>query len=256
MDNAIIYEQPLNERVRTFLRLEFLFQHLKHALAGNGSVWESRVAIATIIEMMGVFGRTELKSDILKELEKQASVLGRLQTAPNIDHELLRNLIANLNTLNERVYKMEGQIGAEVRQSELLKTIMQRSAIPGGTCDFDLPSYHYWLQQPAQNRMADLDHWMNTLEPVRASVVLILKLLRESATAQPEVAVNGVLQKNLDPNFAYQLLRVIVPREMPCYVEVSGSKHRFSIRFMEASTHERAKQTDKEVHFHMACCVL
>lgn len=255
MSNPIIYEQPLNERVRTFLRLELLFSHLHAALVGE-SVWESRVAVATLIEIMGVFGRTELKSDILKELEKQSSTLTRLESAPNVDHELLHSLINNLDTLIDRVYTMEGQIGSALRQSEMLKSIMQRSSIPGGTCDFDLPGYHYWLQQPAATRHRDMHFWADTLEPVRASISLILKLLRESSGAQPEVAPGGILQKSLEPNIAYQLLRVIVPRELTCYVEVSSSKHRFSIRFMEFSANERARQTDKDVHFKLSCCVL
>ncbi|MBI3774037.1 MAG: cell division protein ZapD, partial [Gammaproteobacteria bacterium] len=94
------------------------------------------------------------------------------------------------------------------------------------------------------------------LDAVRASINLILKLLRESAGAQPEVATGGILQKTFETNVAYQLLRVIVPRELPYYVEVSGSKHRFSMRFMEFSANARARQTDQDVHFKLACCVL
>ena len=255
VNNTIIYEQPLNERVRTFLRLEYLFQHLHASMVGP-SVWESRVAVTTLIEMMGVFGRTELKSDILRELEKQSSTLVRLENAPNVDRELLHSLIGNLDTLTDRVYTMEGQIGAELRLSEMLKSIMQRSSIPGGTCDFDLPGYHYWLQQSSDTRQLDLGRWAGTLEAVRASINLILKLLRESAGAQPEIAVGGILQKTFETNVAYQLLRVIVPSELPYYVEVSGSKHRFSMRFMEFSAHARARQTDQDVHFQLACCVL
>ena len=255
MNNVIIYEQPLSERVRTFLRLESLFQHLHAAMVG-ASVWESRVAITTLIEIMGVFGRTELKSDILKELEKQSSSLERLENAPNVDHDLLHTLINNLDTLTDRVYTMEGQIGAELRQSEMLKSIMQRSSIPGGTCDFDLPGYHYWLQQSIDTRQHDLGRWAGTLEAVRASINLILKLLRESAAPQSELATGGILQKTFETNVAFQLLRVMVPSELPYYVEVSGSKHRFSMRFMEFSTTARARQTDQDVHFKLACCAL
>lgn len=255
MSDVVVYEHPLNERIRTFLRLEYLFQHLQSVRNGD-SISESRVAVSTLIEMMGVFGRTELKSDLLKELEKQSSTLKRLENAPNVDHELVRALVGELDALIDRVYSMDGQIGSALRQSELLKSIMQRSSIPGGTCDFDLPAYHFWLQQPASKRRADLNLWAATLDPVGASISMILKLLRESAAPQAEVATNGMLQKNIDPNIAFQLLRVSVPGEVPCYVEISGSKHRFSIRFMEFLANERARQTDREVHFKLACCVL
>jgi cell division protein ZapD len=255
VNHAIVYEHPLNERIRTFLRLEYLFSHLGSALGGD-SIWESRVAISTLIEIMGVFGRTELKSDLLKELEKQSSTLKRLENAPNVDGELVKNLVRELDALVDRVYSMEGQIGSSLRQSELLKSIMQRSSIPGGTCDFDLPAYHFWLQQPAPQRQAHLRAWSGTLDPVRDSIMMILRLLRESAAPQDEVATGGIMQKTLDANVAFQLLRVFVPGELPCYTEVSGSKHRFSIRFMEFLPNERARQTDRDVHFKLSCCVL
>ncbi|MEO6696795.1 MAG: cell division protein ZapD, partial [Gammaproteobacteria bacterium] len=35
MAEKITYEQPLNERIRTFLRLEFLFQQIQHTLQGD-----------------------------------------------------------------------------------------------------------------------------------------------------------------------------------------------------------------------------
>jgi cell division protein ZapD len=205
---------------------------------------------------MTVFGRTELKSDILKELEKQSSTLTRLESAPNVDRELLHTLVENLNFLIDRVYTMEGQIGSVLRQSELLKSIMQRSSIPGGTCDFDLPAYHYWLQQPVEKRQGDLARWAGTLDAVGASISMILRLLRESATPQHETALGGMLQKTLDSNVAYQLLRLSIPRDVPYYAEMSGSKHRISIRFMDFSSDERARQTASDVHFKLACCVL
>lgn len=255
MNNVIVYEHPLNERIRTFLRLEYLFAHLHSVLQGT-STWESRVAISTLIDLMGVFGRTELKSDVLKELEKQSSTLKRLENAPNVDRDLVQKLVAELDALIDRVYSMDGQIGAGLRQSELLKSIMQRSSIPGGTCDFDLPAYHFWLQQPAPQRQAHLRTWAGTLDAVSASVSMILKLLRESAAPQDELATNGMLQKTLDSNVAFQLLRVFVPSELMCYAEVSGSKHRISIRFMEFLANERARQTDRDVQFKLSCCVL
>ncbi len=255
MNNAIVYEHPLNERIRTFLRLEYLFSHLGSALGGS-SIWESRVAISTLIEIMGVFGRTELKSDLLKELEKQSSTLKRLENAPNVNGELVKNLVTELDSLVDRVYSMDGQIGSSLRQSELLKSIMQRSSIPGGTCDFDLPAYHFWLQQPPDQRHAHLRSWSGTLDPVRDSIIMVLRLLRESAAPQDEHASGGMMQKTLDSNVSFQLLRVFVPGEIPCYTEVSGSKHRFSIRFMEFLPNERARQTDRDVHFKLSCCVL
>jgi cell division protein ZapD len=232
-----------------------LFQQLRHALSGR-SLWDSRMVISTLVEVLNVLARGDVKTEIIKELERQAAALDRLQEAPGVDHELLRSVLNNLNELQEALVTLEGQLGNEIRQVELLKSIIQRSSIAGGTCDFDLPGFHCWLEQPADVRLRDLNQWTGTLDPVRLSVGLILKLVRESAEFTPEIATGGSFQKTLDTGVAYQLIRVSLPKELPYFAEISGGKHRFSVRFMEPSTDDRPKQTSKDVAFQLSCCAL
>ena len=224
-------------------------------MAGK-TVWDSRATLSSILEILAIFSRADLKTEVMKELERQIAVLERLDQVPGVDRTRLTETLDIMDGLIDRLYASKGQIGQELRTNEFLNAIRQRSTIPGGTCDFDLPGYHYWLQQSIDTRQHDLGRWAGTLEAVRASINLILKLLRESAGAQSELATGGILQKTFETNVAFQLLRVMVPSELPYYVEVSGSKHRFSMRFMEFSTTARARQTDQDVHFKLACCAL
>lgn len=255
MNNTIIFEQPLNERARTFLRLEFLFTQLKHMGKGQ-SPWECRAAITTLIEILNTTNRGDFKSETIKELERQEATLTRLQQTPAVDHTLLNSIISNLRGLTDHLYSITGQIGYEVREHELLKSIMQRSSIPGGTCDFDIPAYHHWLQQPYDIRNAQLDKWISSLEIVQLSVGFLLNLLRESKQSQTETAIAGNFQKKLEADNPVQLIRVIVPRDLPYYAEISGGKHRFTVRFMEPSMTTRPRQTEQDVQFNLACCLL
>jgi len=50
-----IYEQPLSERMRTFLRLEFLFQTGMYHAKGR-SVWDSRAAMGCLLDILAIFG--------------------------------------------------------------------------------------------------------------------------------------------------------------------------------------------------------
>jgi len=255
INKTTIYEQPLNERIRTFLRLEFLFRQLKFMAAGDSEP-QSRAAITTLIDILYTINRGDFKSETIKELERQEKSLTRLQQTPAVDHSLLNSILNNLKGLTEHLCSIKGQIGNDIRENDLLKSIMQRSSIPGGTCEFDIPVYHYWLQKSAGERRAHLNAWLSSLEIVQLSVGFLLKLLRESTTPKAETAKAGNYQKKLDTDNAIQLIRVIVPHDLSYYAEISGGKHRFSVRFMQTSLTARPSQAEKNVPFQLSCCVL
>lgn len=255
MQKYVTYEHPLNERVRTLLRLEFLFRQIKHFMSGT-TVWDSRAVIANMMDILTVFGRGDLKTELIKELERNSVTLGRLTETPGIDHSQLKNILHWLTKLRSVLHDKEGPLGQELRDDEFLNAIRQRSSIPGGTCDFDLPSYHQWLHQPHEQRHADLESWLNSLDAVRQSVELILKLIRNSSEPKPTVAEGGVYQHTLDPSIPFQLVRIALSGDLPYYAEVSGGKHRFAVRFLESRQQERPRQANEDVTFRLTCCVL
>jgi cell division protein ZapD len=251
----VIYEQPLNERVRTFLRLDFLFNEFFSRLEGP-SQWDSRNALTSLLDILNIFNRTDLKTEVMKELERQMTTLAALEHAPGVDRARLSQLLDEFDSLVDRMHALHGQVGQELRQNEFLNSIKQRISIPGGTCDFDLPGYHFWLQRPAENRIADLRRWIKAFEPIHLSVLLLLRLVRESAHSSQEVAHEGFFQKMLDPNAPCQLVRVTVPAEAPYFAEVSGGRHRFTLRFLEYLPDGHAVQTSQDVPFKLTCCMI
>jgi cell division protein ZapD len=252
---VVSYEQPLNERIRTFLRLEFLFRQADHTLTGT-SAWDSRMTIGCLIEILNVFSRSDLKTEILKELERLAATLSRLETNPEVDKGKLSQVLDDIDALVDRLYLFQGQIGQELRDNEFLTSIKQRTTIPGGTCDFDLPAYHFWLQKPAEVRGTELRHWLSAFDTFRAAIDLSLRLVRESATISRETAMGGFYQQSLDTAIPYQLIRVTLPASMPCFAEISGGKHRFTVRMMEMRGYERPAQATRDVEFMLSCCAI
>ncbi|MDX1594972.1 MAG: cell division protein ZapD, partial [Gammaproteobacteria bacterium] len=231
MHNRVYYEQPLNERIRTFLRLEMLFQQAWHHLHGD-SLWDSRAALNALDDICNVFGRSDLKTEVLKELERQTATLARMERSPGVDRERLGEILDELEVLTDRLYGLSGQPGATLKNHELLGSIRQRSTIPGGTCAFDLPAFHLWLQRPAEERTAELKSWLAVFSPIQQAVELVLRLTRHSATPTQEEATDGFFQRNLDPNLPCQMIRVGVDGDADCYAEISGGRHRFTVRFM------------------------
>lgn len=254
MHKSVTYEHPLNERVRNLLRLEHLFKQVNHFIAGK-SPWDSRMTIATFMEILDIFGRGDLKTELMKEMERATSNLEPHLEHPEVDHNRLGNILRALERLRSNLNSYPGQLGQGLRDNEFLSAIRQRTTIPGGTCDFDLPGYHRWLEQPPETRGADLERWAANLDAVRQPVELLLKLIRNSADFREKTAEAGSYGQSLDANLPYQLIRIRLPSEAPFFAEVSGGKHRFNIRFMQP-TDGRPVQVEQDVTFQLSCCGL
>ncbi len=61
----ILYEYPLNERIRTYLRLGHLFERLEQ-LIQRDSALDHHFALMTLFELLETTNRTDLKPDALK----------------------------------------------------------------------------------------------------------------------------------------------------------------------------------------------
>lgn len=250
-----IYEHPLNERLRFFLRLEFLFRQARHSLRGE-AVWDSHNTLTTLLEILNIVSRIDMKTEVIKELDRITGTLNALRETPDINHETLGQLLATLSGFKSQLYAMEGPLAQELRENEFFKSLIQRSGIPGGLCDFDLPQYRHWLKLPPEKRIENLRHWLSTLDTLRLSVELTLKLVRESAEPVPQSAENGNYQQALEANTPYQMIRIWLPSDSPYSVEISAGRHRLTARFMETDTTSRPVQTSNTVDFHLSCCAL
>ena len=248
------YEQPLSERMRTFLRLEFLYQQMLY----NGeseSDWASRATIGTLLEVMAILSRGDVRSDVHKELDHQLGVLERFQSQPGVDGGRLDTLIHNLSASRDELSRIGTAFLNPLKDCEFLNAIKHRSAIPGGTCEFDLPEYSHWLRQPHERRQQDMDKWLGAIRPVCDAATELLWLIRESAQPAEKMAINGMYQHNMQKDTNCRLLRVSLEGNSSLFPEISGSQYRFTVRFLEWSTIDRrAVQTGHDVPFQLSVC--
>jgi cell division protein ZapD len=250
----VVYEQPLNERMRTFLRLEFLYtQATYHSELPNP--WSSRAAVASLLEILAITARGDSRSDVLKELERQVNVLREYQTKPGVDPARLKSLMSNLLKLRNDLSMVGGNFMAPLRDSEFLSAIKHRSAIPGGTCDFDLPDYSYWLTRSADVRATEFGGWLSQIRPLCDGIAELLWLTRENAKCKSETALGGIYQLQFDRENPCQLVRVALPAEIDLFPEISGSGHRCTIRFLHwPDAAGRPAHVETDVSFLLTCC--
>ena len=251
----LVYEQPLTERIRTFLRLEFLFEQCAHH-ASLPSPWDSRAAVSGLLEIGTLLTRGDVRTEILKELERCLLFLNRLKGSPEVDSTRLQSVLNELDTLRHAMNGDGRQLGCGLKENEFLNTIKNRLAIPGGTCQFDLPIYHAWLQLPHAKRMRDLQAWHAELKPLQDTITLLMALTRESALPTREVAEQGVYQHSFDGP-PCPLVRVMVPAASGLFPEISAGRQRITIHFLERQdAGGRPQQSKHDIDFKLVCCQL
>lgn len=250
----LVFEQPLSERMRAYLRIDFLYnQALYHANAQ--SQWGSRASVTSLLDILAITSRSDTRADVLKELERQIGLLSEFKRRDHVDAERLQSLINNLARLRGELHGSGSAYLQPLRDSGFLSAIRHRSAIPGGTCDFDLPDYSYWLHLSADARESTLQAWLVMLRPLCDSIAELLWLTRQGGRVRRETAANGVFNITFERDNPVQLLRVAVPRELGVFPEISGSHYRASVRFVRwQGTESRPQQATDDVACQITCC--
>ncbi len=249
----ILYEHPFNERVRTYLRLEHLFQRFEELTSRNHPI-DNHFALSTLFELVEAGGRTDLKSDLLKDLERHKQQFSALRGNPSVSEVALEQLLENIDRCYGGLNNSVGKIGQSISDNEWLSALRNRVAIPGGTCCFDLPAYHAWQQQAPEVRRADIMRWFEVFQPLKDSVNLLLSLMRDTGTTQRMVAMGGQFQQSLAQG-KFQLMRVAIDPELNVIPEISGNRLMIWVRMMRQDGDGRMQQITDDAPFEMALCI-
>ncbi|MCZ6898481.1 MAG: cell division protein ZapD [Betaproteobacteria bacterium] len=250
----ICYEHPLNERIRTLLRLEDLFDKVSF-FANKDDAAEHHSALVTLFEILDVVSRADMKSDLLQELERQKQALESLRKNPDVSEEALDQVLNNIQVASHGMLGMTGKVGEHLRENEWLMGIKQRVGIPGGACEFDLPSYHYWLHLDPSLRRENLNEWITPLLPIHDGFSIILRLLRNSGKILHHIAHRGMFQQ-MGQGCAAHMLCLKVSESLPCFPEISANKYALTIRFVTSGSGQKTKVYENDVEFELTFCTL
>jgi len=275
---VIIYEYPLSERIRTMLRLEDLFGKAAH-FQQQQSAYDHHAALLTLFEIIEVASRADLKIDLIHELERQRQALLVYRNKPEISEEILSGALYEIEQSSAALLGMTGKIGQYIRENEWLMSIKNRANIPGGVCEFDLPSYHYWQHREVDDRQEFLMKWLSPLNPLRDSIDVVLRLLRASGRTKHQIAKNATFQLMLSGTAsqlartaaenhlveetddgrawkASQLVRIAVENHLPYIPETSANKYILNIRFTHPGNSHKSRHVEKgvDVPFDITFC--
>ncbi len=249
----ITYEYPFNERIRTYLRLENLFQRLLELVARDEAL-DHHYALASLFEVMDVGARADLKSDVLRDLDRQKQILNAYRGNPSIAQTVLDEVLQQVENCHSQLSNLAGKAGHHLTENDWLMSIRSRIGIPGGTCAFDLPAYFAWQHASGEQRRDDLQRWIATLTPIADAISLLLTLLRDSGVAQKVMAAGGQYQQPLPQGRTFQLLRLSIDPALGLIPEISGNRLIVSIRLMRLEADDRLHASNQDASFDLTLC--
>jgi cell division protein ZapD len=249
------YDYPFNERIRTLLRVEDLFAKVLHNVAARHE-YHHHCALLTLLQILDVVDRAELKLDLLQELDRQKNSLRALVGNPAISADALQETLNDIEIASNGLRSETTKLGQTLRANEWLMSIKQRAGIPGGVCEFDVPSYHYWLGLGEERRMRDFNTWLEPLIPMQQAIIIILRILRGSGATGKVLAVNGAYQQMLGGAKPAQMLKIEMADDLKCFPEVSANKYAINIRFNTLDCTQRPQKFEEDVPFALTLCNL
>jgi len=255
MKDTIIYEQPLNELIRVCLRLEQLFAQIDHQLTDN-SPNNSRNIISLIINVLSVLERPDIKAKLAKELSSLLTSLNRPHPSLELDTETLNKITQQIEALSHDFINNNSKIGQRVRDMDMINALRLHLANPGGGCNFDLPLYHYWLQQSVKERQAVIQNWLGEFASIRSAVELILFLIRKNTKTEEKSAIHGFYQELLDPHSNLRMIRIAIDKNTHAFPEISLSRHFLSVRYFAPNLEKRPVQYGDNLSFWLGYCYI
>lgn len=250
---VILYEYPCNERIRSLLRVEHLFERLFFFAKGE-DVRHHQVATATLFEVLEISERTDLRGAIVQDLERQRGALAALRQHPGVDETRLNAMLEEIQTVNGELGS-QGRVGQSLRDNEWLASLRGRLAVPGGSSPVDMPSFFSWQLKSFDERCTDLREWAAPFMALYRGLALILRLLRDSGHVRDMMARDGAYQEMLGGK-TYQLLRVWIDRSLRVFPEMSANKYLIWVRFATQGEDLKPQPVGVDTPFRLACCHL
>jgi cell division protein ZapD len=247
--STVLYEHPLNERIRNYLKLEQLFSQANNCISSDLQT-SYQVYFNALFSIIDMLERCDIRGDLIKDMEKLEQNLVIWSKSPSIDTTVLES------NLTETV-KLIGHLRCnkptwhQLKESKFLSGLKQRFAIQGGSSSFDLPQLSFWLHQPKLIIEQEVKHWICLLNDVENALSLVLRFIRQRASFEKIETESGFYQDNGE---GLLLLRIRIDKSAQYYPTVSGNKFRYSIRFMLPCQFTGRRYSNQATSFELARC--
>ena len=248
-----IYELPLNERLRTFMRIEFLHSRLKYFSSNLDDNWQTRTVIHTLLEIYSILSRTDVRREVLADLDRYIMQMQRFQSAPDADNNMVNDVLEDLDSIKDQVVDIGTDYLLKLREDEFIASLLHRHTLPGGKAEFDMPKYKFFLESDKKNVALQINSWIDVMRPICEGIDKLMWIIRESNEPIATVAVGGQYNHQIERRTQISLVRIIT-NDTNVYPEISGGRHLIAVRFFNQNRDGEYVQFEDNVEFKISLC--
>lgn len=248
-----IYELPLNERLRTFMRIEFLYSRLKYFSSNLDDNWQTRTVIHTLLEIYSILSRTDVRREVLADLDRYIMQMQRFQSAPDADNNMVNDVLEDLDSIKDQVVDVGTDYLLKLREDEFIASLLHRHTLPGGKAEFDMPKYKFFLESNKKNVVLQINSWIDVMRPICEGIDKLMWIIRESNEPIATVAVGGQYNHQIERRTQISLVRIIT-NDTNVYPEISGGRHLIAVRFFNQNRDGEYVQFEDNVEFKISLC--
>jgi cell division protein ZapD len=250
-DNQVsLYEEPVQEKIRKFIKIEFLLNKIYYFKSKDNKS-EIYVALLALCELYEILSRSDIKSELIREIETQNSYFGKIKEIPQADSSKLNSVLEKQNLLLKLIYNVESNYLDYLEHDILFKTILKNCFTQLQPASID-----FWLSRDILNRETQIDLWLEPLIFIKRSIDFILEVIRKSGKFEDRMAEKGFFIEKLDPKRNILLIRVTLTSDLYYYPQISVGKQRLTIMFMTKDDKNNLVPYQEDLNFILTTCSL
>ncbi len=250
-DNQVsIYEEPVQEKIRKFIKIEFLFNKLFY-FKNKENKNDNYISLLALCELYEILSRSDIKSELIREIENQNSYFKKIKEIPEANSEKLSSVLEKQKVLLQLIHGIESNYLEYLENDILFKTIAKNSINP-----LQPTSVEFWLSRDIVLRENQINLWTEPLLFIKKSVDFILEVVRKSGRFEDKLAEKGFFIEKLDPKKNILLIRVTLTSDLYYYPQISVGKQRLNIMFMSKDDKNNLISHKENVAFILTTCVL
>ncbi len=252
VSEPLIFECPVDPKVRVFLRYEYLQKAVQNLMAYKNLELET---IKALQELSSLVANNNIKNTLLVALQDQADSLQKYSEIEKADRG---KIFQQLNALVEaRKQVNEFSTSRVDEEHHLREAIRRRSSVASGTCSFDLPAFYSWLHTSQYEKDRDVRTWYEPFKKLDVGICSSLSLTRLSGFFETARTEKGRFRKVLSEKNSPSMLRLKMQKRHALFPEFSVGKHQLYLYFMQVSNFARQPRiSDHDFEFQLAMCVL
>ena len=246
--HASIYEQPIDERIRKFLRLENIYMKINNHMDID-SKYDAYSTLLNISELFINLTRSEIKRDLISEIETQKVRYQEYIKLDGADKIKLNSIMEKQNAILKTLHDLEANYLNVLKNDELLQTIIKH--INTSCADLD-----YWLSRDHDFRKNQINLWLELIKPIENSIFFCLDLLRKSSETVEITAKDGMYLFKMDVEKKIRLLRVTMKTDNYFFPRISVGPQRATVAFMTIDDNNKIIRLNQDINFVLDLCYI